>query len=83
MNYTPGPAQPQNLDELWKYLQGELRRISETFATLGAIARTYNEPPRRPPVGLLAIADGANWDPGQAKGIYIFDGTGWVLIKAL
>jgi len=32
--------------------------------------------------GLLAYADGTNWDPGSGKGLYRYDGdtTSWVKI---
>ncbi|WP_444886702.1 hypothetical protein [Microbulbifer sp. JMSA008] len=83
MSYTPGPAQPRNLEELWRYLQAELGKIQRAFTDLEALAPLYREPPRRPPLGLLVTADGTDWDPGQGKGLYIWEGSAWVQVHAL
>jgi hypothetical protein len=36
--------------------------------------------PLRPVEGLLAHADGADWDPGAGGGLYMYRSGSWVLI---
>ena len=84
MSYIPGPGQPQNLDELWRYLRGELQKIQQAFSQLETIARVYNAPPRKPAVGQIVVADGTNWNPvgGAASPKLVgWSGSAWIEIK--
>lgn len=35
-------------------------------------------PPDKPREGMIRYADGADWNPGSGKGLYVYDGTRWV-----
>jgi len=36
-----------------------------------------SSPPSNPEQGVVAMADGVNWDPGSGSGLYVYDGGGW------
>lgn len=76
--YTPLPI-PKGQDEvLVRYLQEELRRISETVNDIsdGHLDKVHVEPPR-PREGDIRYADGSDWNAGQGENLYYFDGTVW------
>jgi len=77
--YTPLPI-PKGQDEvLVRYLQEELRRISETVNDIsdGHLDKVHVEPPR-PREGDIRYADGSDWNPSQGESLYYFDGTNWI-----
>lgn len=62
----------QDLVELTQLLQQvrpELLRLSE-----------LNAAPARPREGMIAFADGTNWNPGSGQGIYAYHGGAWNLL---
>ena len=77
MAYTP-EATPDVLTA--EYLQSELLRISGEFAKIeqGRFLPVLSVSPKKPREGMLAVADGTNWDPGSGKGLYEYKSGGWV-----
>jgi hypothetical protein len=54
----------------------ELEALVFTHLTLGRQHRV----PVRPREGMLAYADGTDWDPGSGAGLYQYRGAAWVFI---
>lgn len=68
--YTPQPPGNTTVDQ-WAYR--EFIVLSQAFGKPpGWYLDVVNIPPTRPRDGLLAFADGTNWNPGQGKGLYIY-----------
>lgn len=79
--YSPGIV-PRNQDELVRFLEDELNRISAMLEILadGHFER-HDVAPAKPREGNVRYASGApGWDPGNGKGLYWFDGTSWIAI---
>lgn len=56
------------------YLQRELDRISAAFNALEAGGKDIiNVAPDKPRDGDFRFADGINWDPGEGRGVYLYD----------
>ena len=73
MAYTPEQVPlSQELPDVVAYLHRELSRISQAFSedTL-QVNKIYTEP-KKPREGLLALADGASWNPGSGAGLYVY-----------
>jgi hypothetical protein len=81
--YVPGQV-PNDPALLPGFFSSELVRIAAVITLLaqGHIDKTYVEP-NKPRDGDLAYADGAEWDPGSGKGLYLHNGSVWTLIKAI
>ena len=77
IRYTP-TVTPSTADELPQYVQKELNDISDTFGDVadGHVEKVHVEP-ARPREGDKRYADGSDWNPGQGKGLYYYDGTVW------
>lgn len=82
MAYVPRtpPADPARVPE---YLAEELRRFADSVQGKQALAYVtkLNVEPLRPREGMVAYADGTNWNPGSGEGMYRHDGTQWVAIE--
>lgn len=72
------PNRPEALPE---YLARETLRI-ESQANEFDTAKfdVLNNEPDRPRIGMIAYADGTNWDPGGGVGLYVYKSGGWTLI---
>lgn len=84
-SYSPAIA-PAMADgdarELARYVEHELQEIAKAlqqFTTLRLLV--LHEAPERPREGLLAAADGSDWDPGSGGGIYAYFGGSWVKLS--
>jgi len=51
-------------------------RALQEFETLKL--QESNVQPIRPREGMMAFADGVNWDPGSGKGFYVYTNGAWV-----
>lgn len=79
---------PSNLPKLDIYSYEEYTNVvNSLFQTLYWLSPLLNstvgqaEPPveyRR--TGLLAFADGSNWNPGSGQGLYRYNGTTWSFV---
>jgi hypothetical protein len=79
-NPADPPADPKDLQ---RYLREQNALLSAVIAALAAghLDKTYVAP-AKPRDGDIRYADGTSWAPG-VKGLYMHNGTTWVLIKAL
>ncbi len=75
--YTPQPPAGSDVAS-WAYR--EMIVISQALSNPpGWYLTTVNAVPSRPRNGLLAFADGTNWNPGAGRGLYVYDGQ-WKLL---
>jgi hypothetical protein len=78
MKYATTPSIPAN-DETT--VVDELQRIGASLLEPEPdvmIFKVWAEEPPRPAQGMLAFADGINWNPnGDGVGLYSYSGTGW------
>lgn len=73
---------PQELEPLRKYVADEFDRLT-TFLNTEAdfvVFRVNNVAPTRPIEGMVAFADGTNWNPGAGKGLYKYQAGAWVAL---
>lgn len=80
MRYTKRQATPLTLNELTRYVQEELRQIQLAFLNIDLqtikIVELHNEP-IKPEDGLIAFADGVDWNPGAGRGLYQYKSNAW------
>ncbi len=77
--YTPDPA-PENTEELPGYLANSLAKVGGMLNSATRNFAPLNEAPPKPTEGDIASADGDSWDPGDGRGLYMYNGTEWVQI---
>ena len=78
MGYTPRPV-PADVSELATYVYEELLQVSNIISIIeeGRILPVLHVAPKKPRDGMLAVADGTDWNPGGGKGIYERKGNVW------
>jgi hypothetical protein len=81
--YAPGEP-PSDAAEMQRFLRDELQKIGAAVQALalGHLDKTYVAP-AKPRDGDVRYADGAGWNPGGGKGLYMHNGSVWTLIKAI
>ncbi len=69
------------LDEgIKRYIQDELQRIESSVRSLSQAAiQVTEDPPEQPVKGMVRYAV-SPWNPGSGDGLYIYNGTAWVLV---
>ena len=69
------------LDEgIKRYIQDELQRIESSVRSLAlASIQVTEDPPEQPVKGMVRYAV-SPWNPGSGDGLYIYNGTTWVLV---
>jgi len=69
------------LDEgIKRYIQDELQRIESSVRSLSQAAiQVTEDPPEQPVKGMVRYAV-SPWNPGSGDGLYIYNGTTWVLV---
>lgn len=69
------------LDEgIKRYIQDELQRIEASLRSLAQAAIQVTEnPPEEPVKGMVRYAV-SPWNPGSGDGLYVYNGTTWVLV---
>lgn len=83
ISYVPStpptdPTQlPRWLDEEHKKLADVIALLAEGFDPVVYVA------PAKPRKGMRRYADGTSWNPGGGAGLYSYNGTTWILLKAL
>ena len=77
MSYRP--TQPGVRQDLATYVYDELLRISHVLDLIeeGRILPVRYAAPTRPAEGMLAVADGTQWNPGGGKGLYEYKSGNW------
>jgi hypothetical protein len=80
MAYAPGPVPPL-LAHMGAYIRQELEKLKLELSPQPQhqFKVAHAEPPK-PRQGMLAYADGTDWDPGSGEGLYRHDGSAWVFI---
>ena len=77
--YVPASAGQLPVSPLVRqYLDEELSKIADIINTGELIAEPLAAAPARPENGLIAYADGVNWDPGSGAGFYGYEAGAWV-----
>jgi hypothetical protein len=78
MAYTPTvpSASPETGPE---YIYQELLRVAEALQLVedGMAIQIRHVPPKKVREGMLAIADGTDWNPGAGKGLYEYRNGFW------
>lgn len=79
MAYVPGPV-PGVVSQLQGFLDRELSAVAaeslEPKPDLIWLKVQHVEPAKRAD-GLIALADGTNWNPGSGPGVYAYYGGIW------
>lgn len=87
MAYIPGKPPVINdpvAREILSYITRELDRVgdsmeeAETFVHFSVLHRV----PAKLSDGILAFADGSDWDPGSGRGLYLYNAGAWELVHA-
>ncbi len=74
---------PANPTEFQVWILDELRHISDTVSELETDTVTlkeWNAEPAKLYNGLVAYADGTNWNPGSGRGVYAYENGSWQLL---
>lgn len=76
--FTPTPTPVREVD-LPTYLYNELVKLSDFLVNidLSSIDETHVAPDKSRN-GDIRYADGTDWNPGQGKNLYYYDGTNWI-----
>lgn len=79
--YAPQELPQTSVEDLARAITEELKLISEAmnsaqFDTITLVER--NVTPDKPRDGVMVNADGTNFDPGNGKGIYFYNGSSYV-----
>lgn len=77
--YQPEPISlVHDIGALLRYLLSQLQLIANDLE-IGAARQveTLYAAPAKPREGMLAIADGTEWDPGAGQGVYCYYGAAW------
>lgn len=77
-DYIPAVPPLQMPSQVRQYLDIELRRIADAINLRGLYAPPLSAAPARPADGVIAYADGTNWDPGSGAGFYGYEDGSWV-----
>jgi hypothetical protein len=77
--YTPDIYRGTTLEELEKYVLGELQKLTQELQETTALElRPRAVEPTKPREGMIVFADGGNWNPGGGAGVYARTGAIWV-----
>lgn len=79
MAYIPMQV-PTDPAQLPGFLLVEQQNIARGTVTDTVQLQPQSVAPSKPRNGLLAEADGTNWDPGSGAGLYICRAGAWVFI---
>jgi len=71
--YSPNPLLSRSSDDVAQWTQNELQVIGRTLSSLPRVqVSVLNRAPASPRVGMVAYADGTNWNPGGGEGLYLW-----------
>lgn len=69
----------EDVEGLRKYVQEELASLTRELQEFKTVTITVsNVAPTRPTAGMLAFADGTNWNPGSGRGLYEYRTSSWI-----
>ena len=78
MTYSPQPTPATIQREAQQYLAQEFRKLKDTLDVVEV--QTFDQlaaEPERLADGMLAYADGSNWNPGAGEGLYMRRAGAW------
>lgn len=80
MTYQPKePPELPDVESLRRYVQDELSSIAREMETPEFVVfQVRHVAPTRPTAGMLAFADGTDWNPGSGRGMYEYRVASWV-----
>ena len=80
MRYVKRQATPVTLEQLTRYVQEEFRQIQLAFLNIDIqtmkLVELHKEPDK-PETGIIAFADGVDWNPGAGRGLYQYKSNAW------
>lgn len=76
MAYIPMQV-PNDPAQLPGFLLQELQNIARSTDSSIAQLAELNKAPDKPRAGMIALADGINWNPGSGSGFYGYRAGGW------
>ena len=76
--YTPAEPPAQTSPEVRQYLDQELKRIADMINQDTIFSEPLNAAPAKPENGIIAYADGTDWNPGSGEGFYGYENGAWV-----
>lgn len=72
---------PKKEGSLNAHIEGQFREVSEALnANDNLTLVQLHEEPQRPRVGMVVLADGTNWNPGNGAGFYGYRDGAWRLL---
>jgi hypothetical protein len=85
MKHTAIPSPPPNYPDLYKILSAVKENIElingDRAAGIDCVQlRISSAPPTNVRDGMVAYADGGNWNPGSGRGLYIHTNGAWKFI---
>jgi len=80
--YTPGQGPPTADQSLLAWLYREFSRIGSLAQPNRLEMTPIGTEPAKYSEGTVVYADGTEWNPGDGKGLYYWDGSAWVLTGA-
>lgn len=80
MVYRPRRPTITDLESLRVWVEDELSSVENELNSQTKIIPTTAQSvaPTKPRVGMVAYADGSNWNPGNGAGTYYFNGSLWL-----
>ena len=81
--YQVPASAPANPTEFQVWIIDELRHISDAMSELETdtvLLKEWNAVPDKLYNGLVAYADGTNWNPGSGRGVYAYENGAWKLL---
>lgn len=63
------PPPPEEYDQ--RYMADVLQQLEDVVNSLLTL-ETLHAAPNKPRVGMVAFADGTDWDPGSGTGAYVY-----------
>jgi hypothetical protein len=76
--YTAPNSLPRNAVELSAAVRRELALESREPSSQSLLLTVLNAAPAKLNEGLIALADGTNWNPGHGAGPYVYQGGAWL-----
>ena len=76
--YIPTMPPDQVAPAVRQFLDQELRRIADAINNEVLYVSVLAAAPARPSNGMIAYADGTNWNPGSGAGFYGYESGIWV-----
>ncbi len=84
MKYEPPSTTPVNARDFQAWVLDELRHIADAMSELETdliLLKEWNAEPDKLYNGLVAYADGTNWNPGSGRGVYAYENGVWVKLS--